>query len=43
MYLPVPIAGAGMIIFELEAIYQNIRSFFMKEENAADSEEARTV
>ena len=43
MYLPVPIAGAGMIIFELEAIYQNIRSFFVKEEKAADSEEAQTV
>ena len=32
MYLPVPIAGAGMIIFELEAIYNHVKAFFIKEE-----------
>ena len=32
MYLPVPVAGAGMIIFELEQIYQHIKAFFIKEE-----------
>ena len=33
MYIPVPLAGASMILFELEAIYQNLRSFY--EEKAA--------
>ncbi len=32
MYLPVPVAGAGMIIFELEALYTHIKAFFIKEE-----------
>lgn len=32
MYLPVPVAGAGMIIFELEALYNHIKAFFIKEE-----------
>ena len=32
MYLPIPIAGFAMIIFELEAIYNHIKSFFVKEE-----------
>lgn len=32
MYLPVPVAGAGMIIFELEQLYQHIKAFFIKEE-----------
>lgn len=31
MYLPVPVAGAGMIIFELEALYNHIKAFFIKE------------
>ena len=43
MYLPVPIAGAGMIVFELEAIYQNLRSFFVKEKEAAVSEEVQAL
>ena len=43
MYLPVPIAGAGMIVFELEAIYQNLRSFFVKEEKAVVSEEVQAL
>ena len=33
MYFPVPLAGVAMIIFEIEAIYNHIKSFFVKEEN----------
>ena len=29
MYLPVPVAGAAMIVFELEAVYNHIKSFFV--------------
>ena len=32
MYFPIPLAGIAMIIFELEAIYNHIKSFFVKEE-----------
>lgn len=32
MYFPIPVAGAAMIIFELEAIYNHIKGFFVKEE-----------
>lgn len=32
MYFPIPIAGLAMIIFELEAIYNHIKSFFVKED-----------
>ena len=32
IYLPMPIAGATMIIFELEQVYRHIRGFFVKEE-----------
>ena len=32
-YLPVPVAGAGMIIFELEQLFRHIEAFFVKEEN----------
>ncbi len=32
MYFPVPLAGIAMIIFELEALYQNIKGFFIPEE-----------
>lgn len=35
IYLPMPIAGATMIIFELEQVYQHIRGFFVKDEPAA--------
>ena len=31
-YLPIPVAGAGMIIFELEQVLQHIEAFFVKEE-----------
>ena len=32
MYFPVPIAGVAMLIFELEALYNHIKSVFVKEE-----------
>ena len=31
MYFPVPLAGIAMIVFELEAVYNHIKSFFAKE------------
>ena len=31
MYFPIPLAGAAMIIFEIEAIYNHIRGFFIEE------------
>ncbi len=31
MYLPVPVAGFAMIIFELESIYNHIKSIFVKD------------
>lgn len=34
MYFPIPVAGFAMIIFELEAIYNDIKTFFIKEGNA---------
>ena len=40
MYLPVPIAGAGMLIFELEALYNYIKSIFVKEDVKEDKEVA---
>ena len=33
MYFPVPLAGVAMLIFELEAVYNHIKSFFVKEAN----------
>ena len=32
MYFPIPIAGFAMIVFELEAIYNHIKSIFIKED-----------
>ncbi|MBQ3702060.1 MAG: TRAP transporter small permease [Oscillospiraceae bacterium] len=32
-YLPIPVAGVGMIIFELEQLFLHIEAFFVKEEN----------
>ena len=32
MYFPVPLAGIAMIVFELEALYNHIKSFFVGEE-----------
>ena len=43
MYLPVPIAGAGMIVFELEAIYQNIRSHFAEKHEKPTQEEVQAL
>ena len=37
MYFPIPVAGFAMIIFELEAIYNHIKSFFEKEVVGGDS------
>ena len=34
MYLPIPIAGAGMIIFELEQIFERIEALFGIEDEA---------
>lgn len=31
MYLPVPMAGLFMIVFELEALYNHIKAFFVKD------------
>lgn len=35
MYFPIPLAGVAMIIFEVEAIYLNIKRFFFDEEKEA--------
>lgn len=32
MYFPVPLAGLAMIVFELESLFNNIKKFFVKEE-----------
>ncbi len=32
MYFPVPLAGVAMLVFEVEAIYNHIKSLFVKEE-----------
>jgi len=34
MYLPVPIAGVAMIVFEIEALYNHIKAFWVKEDKA---------
>ena len=31
-YLPIPVAGVSMVIFELEQIFQHIEAFFVKDE-----------
>ena len=33
MYFPVPLAGGAMIIFELEALYNDVKKLFVKEGN----------
>lgn len=33
MYFPVPLAGAAMIIFELEALYNHVKNLYVKEGN----------
>lgn len=32
MYFPVPLAGLAMVIFELERVYEHIKSIFVKED-----------
>ncbi|MFI3251018.1 MAG: TRAP transporter small permease [Eubacteriales bacterium] len=32
MYLPIPVAGVAMAVFEIEILYNHVRSFFVKEE-----------
>ncbi|MCI8837880.1 MAG: TRAP transporter small permease [Hungatella sp.] len=32
MYFPVPLAGVAMLIFEVEAVYNHVKGFFVKEE-----------
>ncbi|MCR5209153.1 MAG: TRAP transporter small permease [Lachnospiraceae bacterium] len=39
MYLPVPVAGAAMIIFELETLYSHIKSIVLKTEYMAGAVE----
>lgn len=34
MYFPVPVAGTAMIVFEIEALYNHVKSFFVKGEEA---------
>lgn len=38
MYIPIPVAGVSMVLFEIEAIYRHIRAFFVKEEPEAAKE-----
>lgn len=35
MYFPVPLAGVAMLIFEIEAFYNHVKGFFVKEGNQA--------
>lgn len=32
MYFPIPLAGVAMLIFEIEALYNHVKAFFVKEE-----------
>ncbi|MBQ9503596.1 MAG: TRAP transporter small permease [Lachnospiraceae bacterium] len=45
MYFPVALAGVAMLVFELEAIYNHIKSFYVPEDNkdekAKDTEEKK--
>ena len=38
MYFPIPVAGASMIIFELESLYTHIKAFFVTEEKEASAQ-----
>lgn len=38
MYFPVPLAGFAMIIFELEAIFNHIKSFFVPDEEEKEEQ-----
>lgn len=37
MFLPIPIAGAGMVIFELEQVFQRIEAFFEDDVNGKEA------
>ncbi|MEQ2457457.1 TRAP transporter small permease [Flavonifractor hominis] len=37
MYFPVPLAGVAMIVFEIEAIYNHIKAFFVKDVKEVNS------
>ena len=39
-YLPVPVAGCGMIVFELEQVFQHIAEFFIKTDKKEEKKEA---
>lgn len=43
MYFPIPLAGAGMIIFEIEQVYQHIRAFFVKDESQTQEVEVQSL
>ena len=34
MYFPIPLAGAAMLVFELEALYNHVKKIFVKEDEA---------
>ena len=36
-YLPIPVAGAGMIIFELEQVFQHIQEFFVRNDQEKEA------
>ena len=38
MYLPVPVAGVGMIIFELEQVFQHIEEFFVPNKDGKEAQ-----
>lgn len=38
MYFPVPLAGAAMIIFEIEKIYEHVKSFWEKDYTGGEKE-----
>ncbi len=35
MYFPIPVAGVAMVVFEIESLYNHIKSIFVKEEAKA--------
>lgn len=38
MYLPIPVAGVAMIIFEIEKIYEHVKSFWEKDYTGGEKE-----
>ena len=38
MYFPVPLAGFAMLVFELEAIFNHIKAFFVKDEEEKEEQ-----